>query len=60
LHEPATGRFSAYKELTTPDEPARGVIAGIRALLEREKVDARADRPRRARDDAADQCADRA
>ncbi|MDB5376431.1 MAG: apc3 2, partial [Rubritepida sp.] len=38
LHEPATGRFSAYKELTTPDEPARGAIAGIRALLDREKV----------------------
>ncbi|MDB5415520.1 MAG: N-methylhydantoinase, partial [Rubritepida sp.] len=38
LHEPITGRFSAYKELTTPDEPARGVIAGIAALLAREGV----------------------
>ena len=38
LHEPISGRFYAYKELTTPDEPARGVIVGIRALLTRERV----------------------
>lgn len=36
LHEPATGRFAAHKELTTPDAPARGVISGIRHLLARE------------------------
>lgn len=38
LHEPISGRFYAYKELTTADEPARGVIVGIRALLSRERV----------------------
>jgi N-methylhydantoinase A len=34
----ATGRFVAHKELTTPDDPARGVIAGVRRLFEREKL----------------------
>lgn len=34
----ATGRFVAHKELTTPDDPARGVITGVRHLFEREKL----------------------
>jgi N-methylhydantoinase A len=38
LHDPATGRFSAYKELTTPDAPEHGVLSGIRHLLAREGI----------------------
>ena len=28
LHVPESGRFFAHKELTTPAEPARGVLSG--------------------------------
>jgi len=38
LHDPATGRFAAHKELTTPQAPELGVLAGIRQLLGREGV----------------------
>ena len=38
LHDPATGRFAAHKELTTPEAPERGVLSGIRRLLSREEV----------------------
>ena len=38
LHVPESGRFFAHKELTTPAEPARGVLSGIRHLLAREGV----------------------
>ncbi len=38
LHAPESGRFFAHKELTTPAEPARGVLSGIRHLLAREDV----------------------
>jgi N-methylhydantoinase A len=38
LHGPESGRFFAHKELTTPAEPARGVLSGIRHLLVREGV----------------------
>jgi N-methylhydantoinase A len=38
LHGPDSGRFFAHKELTTPAEPARGVLSGIRHLLKREGV----------------------
>jgi N-methylhydantoinase A len=31
-----SGRFHAHKELTTPDNPARGVVAGIARLFARE------------------------
>lgn len=31
-----TGRFHAHKELTTPDNPARGVVTGIARLFARE------------------------
>lgn len=34
----ATGRFVAHKELTTPDDPARGVVTGVRHLFERERL----------------------
>jgi N-methylhydantoinase A len=33
-----TGRFQAHKELTTPDSPARGVVAGIARLFAREAL----------------------
>lgn len=33
-----TGRFHAHKELTTPDSPARGVVAGIARLFAREAL----------------------
>lgn len=35
LLEPASGRIETYKTLTTPGEPARAVVEGLRALLER-------------------------
>lgn len=38
LHDPASGRFSAHKELTTPEAPERGVLSGIRTLLDREGI----------------------
>jgi N-methylhydantoinase A len=31
--DPASGRAFAWKESTTPDDPARGVLAGVRHLL---------------------------
>ncbi len=33
-----TGRFHAHKELTTPDNPARGVVSGIARLFARESL----------------------
>ncbi|HEY4252325.1 MAG TPA: hydantoinase/oxoprolinase family protein [Roseomonas sp.] len=36
VYDPAEGRFTAHKELTTPDDPARGVVAGVRHLFDRE------------------------
>jgi N-methylhydantoinase A len=38
VHDRATGRFLAHKELTTPQDPANGVIAGVRHLFERERL----------------------
>jgi len=32
--DPASGRAHVWKESTTPDDPARGVMAGIRRLLD--------------------------
>ena len=40
LYDDATGRFAAHKELTTPSDPARGVVAGIRQLFATEKTEA--------------------
>ena len=39
LYDDTTGRFSAHKELTTPTDPAQGVVAGIRHLFGREGTD---------------------
>ncbi len=36
LYEDTTGACLTYKELTTPDDPTRGVIAGMRHLFARE------------------------
>ena len=36
LYDDTTGRFAAHKELTTPADPAQGVVAGIRHLFGRE------------------------
>lgn len=40
LYDDTTGRFVAHKELTTPADPAAGVVAGIRHLFAAECVDA--------------------
>ena len=36
--DPATGRADIWKESTTPDDPARGVMAGARRLLETHEI----------------------
>lgn len=36
--DPASGRTHVWKESTTPDDPARGVMAGIRQLLEAHRI----------------------
>src|SRR5262249_49734797 len=36
--DPRDGRAMIWKESTTPDDPARGVILGLRHLLEREAI----------------------
>ncbi|MEX2643251.1 MAG: hydantoinase B/oxoprolinase family protein [Acetobacterales bacterium] len=38
LFDPVAGGHYIWKESTTPDDPAEGVIAGIRHLLEREGI----------------------
>ncbi|RVT95746.1 hydantoinase/oxoprolinase family protein [Rhodovarius crocodyli] len=40
LFDEKTGRFAAHKELTTPSDPARGVVTGIRHLFAAEGTDA--------------------
>ncbi|MFH5926894.1 hydantoinase/oxoprolinase family protein [Roseomonas xinghualingensis] len=40
LYDDTTGRFAAHKELTTPADPARGVVAGIRHLFAQEGTEA--------------------
>jgi N-methylhydantoinase A len=40
LYDDTTGRFAAHKELTTPADPAMGVVAGIRHLFAQEGTDA--------------------
>lgn len=40
LYDDATGRFTAHKELTTPSDPARGVVDGIRRLFTAEGTEA--------------------
>ncbi len=41
VHDPALGRIFIAKESTTPDDPARGVIVGIKSLLARESIEPR-------------------
>jgi N-methylhydantoinase A len=38
IYDPDSGRHYIWKELTTPDDPSRGVIFGVRALLERDEI----------------------
>jgi N-methylhydantoinase A/oxoprolinase/acetone carboxylase beta subunit len=38
----ATGAIEIFKTLTTPDDPTRAALTGVRALLDREGVDAAA------------------
>ena len=38
VYDPHTPRHYIYKEYTTPDDPARGVLTGVRALLERDRI----------------------
>ncbi len=38
IYEPQASRYYIYKEYTTPDDPARGVLTGVRALLERDHI----------------------
>ena len=38
VHDPGAGRVFIAKESTTPDDPARGVVAGIKSLLARESI----------------------
>jgi N-methylhydantoinase A len=40
LYDDTTGRFAAHKELTTPADPARGVVDGIRHLFAQTGTDA--------------------
>src|SRR5688572_18594370 len=38
VYDPQVPRHYIYKEYTTPDDPARGVLTGVRALLQRDKI----------------------
>jgi len=38
VYDPQAARHYIYKEYTTPDDPARGVLIGVRALLERDGI----------------------
>ena len=40
VYDPQSSRHYIYKEYTTPDDPARGVLTGVRALLERDRIPA--------------------
>ncbi|HYC44533.1 MAG TPA: hydantoinase/oxoprolinase family protein [Burkholderiales bacterium] len=40
VYDPQASRHYIYKEYTTPDDPARGVLTGVRALLERDRIPA--------------------
>ncbi|HEX6007030.1 MAG TPA: hydantoinase/oxoprolinase family protein, partial [Burkholderiales bacterium] len=40
VYDPQAARHYIYKEYTTPDDPARGVVTGVRALLERDRIPA--------------------
>ncbi|MCC7081448.1 MAG: hydantoinase/oxoprolinase family protein [Burkholderiales bacterium] len=38
VYDPRAARHYIYKEYTTPEDPARGVLSGVRALLERDRL----------------------
>ncbi len=38
VYDALRGASSAHKELTTPDAPHRGVIAGIKTLFDKERI----------------------
>jgi len=38
VFDPTGARVAIWKESTTPDDPSRGVIAGIRRVLERDRI----------------------
>ncbi|MGZ8211142.1 MAG: hydantoinase/oxoprolinase family protein [Burkholderiales bacterium] len=38
VYDPGASRHYIYKEYTTPDDPARGVLTGVKALLERDRI----------------------
>ncbi|MCC6531563.1 MAG: hydantoinase/oxoprolinase family protein [Burkholderiales bacterium] len=38
VYDPDASRHYIHKEYTTPDDPARGVLTGVRALLERDRI----------------------
>jgi N-methylhydantoinase A len=40
IYSAETGARHIWKESTTPDDPARGVVTGVRKLLEREAIEA--------------------
>src|SRR5690606_2097927 len=40
VYDPDASKHYIYKEYTTPDDPARGVLTGVRALLERDRIPA--------------------
>jgi len=44
VYDDLSGTSFTHKELTTPDDPTRGVISGIRRLFERERLHAAAVR----------------
>ena len=60
VYDAASGRQVSHKELTTHDDPSRGVMAGIDRLLARKRDCASRHRPRGARHHAVQQRADRA
>lgn len=39
VYEEAGGTYRSHKQLTTPDDPTDGVIAGLRYLFDREGLD---------------------
>jgi N-methylhydantoinase A len=39
VHMDEGGAYFSHKELTTPDDPTRGVVTGLRTLFDRERLD---------------------
>ena len=60
LYDPLRGRLSIGKTLTTPDDPARGALAGLRAVLDRHRDAGPGHPPGDPRHDPGDERPDRA